>query len=86
MCAEKNGEFFCDCAKGATRYYDGECRLVAVCESSADCDSNAECVNIFDSYVCQCHFGFHDISQDPKNPGRVCEQCITLFNFMKIFF
>lgn len=78
ICTDKvNGEFVCDCAENAIRYYDGQCRRVSVCQSSADCDTNAECVNIFDSYVCQCRSGFFDISPDPETkPGKVCEQCL----------
>lgn len=81
VCSDRKskGEYVCECIDGAIRYYDGQCRRIASCQSDADCDKNALCANVLDSYICQCRPGFFDISPDPETkPGRECKERMFL--------
>lgn len=59
VCTDRvqKGTFVCDCPDGSFFFEDGTCRQSAACKS-ADCDKNAFCVNVFDSYRCQCRPGY----------------------------
>ncbi|CAD5215432.1 unnamed protein product [Bursaphelenchus okinawaensis] len=72
------GETVCDCAPGYFRYQDGSCRLISACESLNTCDKNAICVNVLDSYDCQCRPGYFDVSFDSETePGRKCKELVN---------
>ncbi|CAJ0943046.1 unnamed protein product, partial [Mesorhabditis belari] len=74
----RKGKFTCECMDNAFRYSDGSCRLYSACSRQNDCDQNAVCLNVFDSYKCQCRPGFLDISPDPDNhPGKKCQELIN---------
>uniref|UniRef100_A0AC34GM51 EGF-like domain-containing protein n=1 Tax=Panagrolaimus sp. ES5 TaxID=591445 RepID=A0AC34GM51_9BILA len=81
ICTDRKskGQFTCECAENAFRFYDGSCRLSAACDVSNDCDKNAVCANVFDSYKCQCRPGYIDLSPDPETrPGRyLINECAT---------
>ncbi|KAL3070193.1 hypothetical protein niasHT_039386 [Heterodera trifolii] len=71
------GTFVCACPEGQFLYTDGTCRLATACVS-AECDKNAICVNVFDSFRCQCKPGYWDMSPDPETkPGRACKELIN---------
>lgn len=77
VCSDKmqKGQFICECADTSHKFYEGQCRQLAACDSDADCDRNAACVNVFDSFKCQCRPGYFDVSPDPEvYPGRVCKE------------
>ncbi|KAF7632829.1 hypothetical protein Mgra_00007760 [Meloidogyne graminicola] len=73
-----DGNYICACPEGSFLYSDGTCRLTSACKHSMECDKNAICVNLFDSFQCQCRPGFFDKSPDPETkPGRVCKELVN---------
>ncbi|GMS89863.1 hypothetical protein PENTCL1PPCAC_12038, partial [Pristionchus entomophagus] len=80
VCSAKvvQGQNVCACADNAFRYHDGSCRLYSACSRNHNCDQNAVCLNMFDSFTCQCRPGFLDVSQDAeRSPGRKCKELVN---------
>uniref|UniRef100_A0A158PBM6 EGF-like domain-containing protein n=1 Tax=Angiostrongylus cantonensis TaxID=6313 RepID=A0A158PBM6_ANGCA len=74
----QRGHYSCQCADNAFRYSDGTCRVFSACSKNTECDRNAVCLNVFDSYSCQCRPGFIDMSPDPeRKPGRLCKELVN---------
>ncbi|KAK6027850.1 EGF-like domain protein, partial [Ostertagia ostertagi] len=80
ICTDRGqrGHHSCQCADNAFRYEDGTCRVYSACSRNTDCDPNAVCLNVFDSYSCQCRPGYIDMSPDPeRRPGRRCKELVN---------